>query len=113
MKLNILSNYAEYSKRLVLWYILPHFTILKSSNPIGQPARLEKMTSIRRQDCPVQRSQVSKAFTNLSFNKSNNGDHKDPLESNKPGLFKAPTRFKAFAKPKALARPFQAPLLAF
>ena len=45
-KLNILSYYAEHSKELVLYYVLPLFIILKSSNKTGQPACLEKMTLV-------------------------------------------------------------------
>ncbi len=41
-KLNILSNHAKHSKRLVLCYVLPSFTILKSLYSIGQLTYLEE-----------------------------------------------------------------------
>ena len=63
------------------------------------------MTSVRGQDCPPHRAQASEAFTDLSSVKSND-DHKDPLESNKPGLLKAPSGSEAL---KAPFRPPQVP----
>ena len=75
---------------------LPSFTILKSLHPTGQPACLEKMTSVRGQDCPTHRAQASEATTSpLSIRL--NDDPKNPLESNKPGPPKAP--LKAFSEP--------------
>ena len=41
-KLNISSNYTEYLKKLVPYYILLLFTILKSLYPISQPICLKK-----------------------------------------------------------------------
>ncbi len=71
---------------------------------MGQPARLEKMTSVRRRDQPAQRCQASKTPTGPpSSNKSDDGDHKDPLGSNKPG--------PSEASAEALAEPPQAPPL--
>ena len=51
------------------------------------------MTSIKEQNCFVQKSQVSKAPTN----RSNNRNHKGPLGLNKPGFSKAITRLEALA----------------
>ena len=45
-KPNILSNYAKYFKKLVPYYVLSFFTILKSLYPTGQPAYLEKITLV-------------------------------------------------------------------
>ncbi len=91
LKLSILSNHAKYSKRLVPWYVLPPFTILKSLYPTGQPAHLEKMTLIQRRGHLIWRSQASEALTGPSSNKFNDGDYKDSLGSNQPGLFEAST----------------------
>ena len=63
------------------------------------------MTSVRKQGCPAQKSQAFEAFNGSSSNRSNNGDHTDPLGSNKPKLF------KVFADLEAPAGPFQAPTL--
>ena len=41
-KLSILSNHAEHSKRLIPYYVLPLFIILKSPYPIGQPVYLKE-----------------------------------------------------------------------
>ncbi len=53
------------------------------------------MTSVRRWGCPAQRDQATKASTGPSSNRSDDGDyedHKNPLGSNKPRPFKAPTK---------------------
>ncbi len=64
------------------------------------------MTSVRGQCRPAQRGQASEAPTDPL---SSNGDHKDPLESNKPGPSEAPTSSKAPAGPETPAGP-EAPL---
>ena len=78
------------------WYILPPFIILKFLYPIGQPARLEKMTSVRGQSCPIQRGQASKAFIGPLSNRFDNKNHINCLGSNKSGCP------KAFAGPEIL-----------
>ncbi len=67
------------------------------------------MTSVRRRGRPTQRSLASKAPTDpFSFN----GDHKDPLGSNKLGPSEAPACSEASAgSPEAPLGPPQAPLL--
>ncbi len=73
---------------------------------MGQPAHLKKMTSVKERDRPVQRGQASEApIGPLSSNQSDNGDHKDPLGSNKLKSFEAPTGPKALVRPKTLAVP--------
>ena len=57
---------------------------------MGQPAYLEKMTSIRGRGRLAHRVGASEALTSLSSVRSNN-DHEDPLGSNKPGPPKAPS----------------------
>ena len=49
---------------------------------MGQPAYLEKMTSVRGRDCLAQRAQASKDPTGPLFNRFNNRDYANPLESN-------------------------------
>ena len=66
---------------------------------MGQPARLEKMTSVRERGCLAYRAQASEAFTDPSSIRSNN-DHKNSLGSNKP----RPSE----ASPKAPSGPPQA-----
>ncbi len=61
---------------------------------MGQPSRLEKITLVKRQGRPAQRGQASNAPTD----RFNDGDHEDPLGSNKPELSKAPTRLEAPAR---------------
>ena len=46
--LSILCNYAEYSKKLMLYYILLLFTILKSLNQMGQPTHLEDEFNLKK-----------------------------------------------------------------
>ncbi len=75
--------------------ITPLFTILKSPYSTGQPARLEKITSVQEQGRLAQRDQASKAPTGLSSNRSDDEDYKDPLGSNKRGSSKAPTEASA------------------
>ncbi len=76
-------------------HITPLFTILKSPYPMGQPAHLKKITLVQGRGHPIQRGQASKASTGSSSNWFNNGNHKDPPRSNKPGpskvLAEAPT----------------------
>ncbi len=79
---------------------------------MGQPARLDKMTLVRERGQLARRSQASKTPTRPpSSNRSDNGDHEDPLGLNKP----RPS--KAFAEPEipvgleAPPRPPQAPPL--
>ncbi len=78
---------------------------------MGQPIRLEKITSVRGQSCPAQRNQTFKALIGLLSNMSDDGDYKDPLESNKPGPSKALARLKAPTRPEAPNRSLQAPPL--
>ena len=59
---------------------------------MGQPAYLEKITSVRGRDCPAQKDLAYKASTGFLFNKSDNGNHKDFLKSNKPRSSKTPAR---------------------
>ncbi len=74
------------------------------------------MTSIRGRIRPPRRSQASEAPTGPLLS---NGDHKDPLGSNIPGLSEAPTGSKASAGPETLAgpeappKPPQVPLFPF
>ncbi len=73
---------------------------------MGQPIRLEKMTSVRRQGWLAQRGQASEASTGpFLFNMSDNEDYEDPLESNKPGSSEAPTGLKAPARSETPAEP--------
>lgn len=79
------------------YYALQLFTILKSLNPIGQLACLEKMTLVYRKSCLVERGRTFQAPTGSLFYRSNNRDYKDGIGSNKsgspkapPGLFQAP-----------------------
>ena len=68
---------------------------------MGQPTCLEKMTLVRGLSCLVRKGQwASKASTDLLSIRSDNRNHKDPLELNKLGSFKAP-----FGPPKALGGP--------
>ncbi len=69
-ELNILSNYTKHLKMLVPYYMLPSFTILKSINPIGQPAYLEKMISIQERGCLPQKNRTFEIFTSFSSHKS-------------------------------------------
>ena len=82
-------------KKLVLYYILPLFTILKFPNPIDQPAYLEEndFNSKKRLFC-IKKLGLQSPTGPLSH-QSDQSNHEKALESNKPGLFKAPT-------PKAL-----------
>ncbi len=70
------------------------------------------MTSVKRRGQPAQRVQTSEVPTGPpSSNRSDDGDHKDPLESNKPGPSKAPIRPETPAGPEAPLGPPQAPSL--
>ncbi len=70
------------------------------------------MTSVRERSRPARRGQASKAPTGpLSSNKSNNGDHKDPLGSNKLGPSEAPTRPEILVGPETPTGPPQFPPL--
>ena len=80
--------------------------ILKSLHLIDQQAGLEKINLVRRWGYPIHRNQASKALTSLSSIKSNNRDHENCLESNKPRLSKA---CSGSGPPKALSGPSQAP----
>ena len=73
---------------------------------MDQLARLDKMTSVKRQGCFVQKKQVSKVLIDFSSNKSNNGNYKDLLELNEPKPFEAPTRLEVSARLEAFAEPF-------
>ena len=75
---------------------------------MGQPAHLEKITSVKRRGCPTQRSQAFKIPIISSFNKSDNGDHTNPQGSNELGPLKALIGPKTFVRPVAPARPLQA-----
>ncbi len=67
------------------------------------------MTSVRGRGRPIRRGQAFKAPTGLP---SSNGDHEDPLGSNKSGSSEAPTGFEApMGPPEAPPRPPQAPPL--
>ncbi len=90
LKLIILSNHAKHPKKLVPYYVLPLFTILKSPYSISQLARLEKMTLVWRWGYSI-KSQVFKALTNSPSNRSDNRDYEDLLRSNKPKLPEIPT----------------------
>ncbi len=61
------------------------------------------MTSVRGQGRPVYRGQASEAPTSPPIS---NGDHKDPLGSNKPGLSKASAGSEA---PEASSGPPESP----
>ncbi len=89
-------------------YALPPFKIVKSPYPIGQPAHLEKITSVRGRGRPTQRNQASKAPTGPSSNMSDNRDNKNPLRSNKLGPSEASARPKALSRPETPARSPQA-----
>ena len=70
---------------------------------MGQLARLEKITLIRRRDCLAQRDQAFKAFIRPVSNKSDNRDYTDPLGSNKSGPPKAPVKpLETLIGPEAL-----------
>ena len=56
---------------------------------MDQPARLKKMTSVRKQGRFIWRNWASKAFTGPLSNRSDNGNYTDPLKSNKPRPSKA------------------------
>lgn len=64
------------------------------------------MTTVREQGHLIYRSQASKAPIGPS---SNDRDHEDSFEPNKPGPFEAPIRPETPAGPKALSRLPQAP----
>ncbi len=103
LKLSIFSNYVEHLKRLVLWYILPLFIILKSPYPISQPAHLEKMILVWGRDYPACKvQQVFEVPTSPSSIRFDDKDYKEPLESNKPGPLEALIR-----PPKTPIRPLQ------
>ncbi len=66
------------------------------------------MTSVRRRGQPARRGQ--EALTSLALpNRSDDGNHKDPLGSNKPRPSKALVRPKTLAAIEAPTRPPQAP----
>ncbi len=71
------------------------------------------MTLIRGQGRLAQKDQASKAPSAPLSNRSNNGDHEDPLKSNKSGPFESPTRPKALTGPEAPAGPPQVLLPVF
>ncbi len=51
---------------------------------MGQPARLEKMTSVRGRGRPPRKNRASKAPTGPSSHKSDNEDHENLLVLNEP-----------------------------
>ncbi len=68
------------------------------------------MTSVGGQDRSTWRNQASEAPTSPLSNRSDDGDHENPLGSNEPRLSKAPAGSETPARPEAPARPTQAPL---
>ena len=63
------------------------------------------MSLVKRQGCSAQRRQAFEAPINFLSNKPDNGDYKNPLESNKSGPSKTPARPEALTGPEALAGP--------
>lgn len=61
----------------------------KISIPNRSAGLFGKENWVKRQDCSIQKSQVSKVAICLSFNRSNYKDHQNSLGSKKPRLFKA------------------------
>ena len=74
---------------------------------MDQPVCLAKITSVRGQDYPIQKSQASKAPIRLLSNRSDNKDYTNPLRSNKPRPFEALTRPETSVKLATLTRPSQ------
>ena len=90
-KLNISFNYTKYLKKLAPYYtILLFFTILKSLHLKDQPVCLEEDFSLKKKLPHTQKPSLQDSYQYIIY-KSNNEDHKSLLESNKFGLFKAPT----------------------
>ncbi len=108
---SIWSNQAEYPKGIAQFhntcYPLLQFENLHTQR-VSQPVWI-KMTSVRGRDQPICRGQASEAPTGLP---SSNGDHKDPLGSNKSGPFEAPAGSEApTGPPETPPGPSQAPPL--
>ncbi len=70
------------------------------------------MTSVKGRGQPTCRGQEAPTSP-PSFKRFDNGDHEDPLRSNKPGPFETPVEpSEILARPEAPAGPPQAPLVA-
>ena len=74
--LSILKSLCQ----LFVIYTTPFYNF-KISIPNGSASLFGEMTSVQRQGRFAQRSQVTRAFTDWS----NDKNHENPLESNKPG----------------------------
>ena len=102
LKLNILFNHAEHSKKLTPFVICTtSFNNSKISTFNGSASPFKKMTSVQGRGCPLQKSQAFEAPTDRFKNR----EHKKPLGLNKLRPSEALTR------PEASDRSSQAPSL--
>ena len=70
---------------------------------MGQPACLEKMTSVKEQGHFIRRRQASKAPTSILSIRSDDRNHKNLLATNKPRPSMTPSRSEPPKAPNRLS----------